>query len=299
MQNGYIKKLWIIVLVVLMSTACKNKAGKNANEPAAEKASDFATASICVSEDGNYRLISVNTENGTSLTDVTHNKVWNLDKTPSASGVKYANKEGFTFWTKGNDFIWSNHMDIITSGKLVNADNESAQTTEQVVWGRILSFQKMHFFIISVKKMGICAITISPFGLQADNRTVTDSIAGSVVGAEIADLNADGSPEIMVFTQSDGSGSYGNVLAYSVNNKKSMSNVYFPPVSENGTLSKGYMGHDEFRVVDNSLVQRFPIYNEGDTNANPTGGIRQITYKLTDGEASRRFEIDNIVTVKN
>ena len=45
------------------------------------------------------------------------------------------------------------------------------------------------------------------------------------------------------------------------------------------------MGHDEFRVVESSLVRRFPVYREGDTNAKPTGGTRQISYELKAGEA--------------
>ena len=31
------------------------------------------------------------------------------------------------------------------------------------------------------------------------------------------------------------------------------------------------MGHDEFSLVENTLSQRFPIYKEGDTNAEPSG----------------------------
>jgi len=45
------------------------------------------------------------------------------------------------------------------------------------------------------------------------------------------------------------------------------------------------MGHDQFAVVETNLVRRFPLYNRGDSNANPTGGTRQVTYKLVPGEA--------------
>ncbi|MDX2432339.1 MAG: hypothetical protein QNK35_15485, partial [Bacteroides sp.] len=114
------------------------------------------------------------------------------------------------------------------------------------------------------------------------------------VDAEIEDLNSDGFPELLIYTQSAGSGSYGDVIAYSVNNGKSVSQVYFPPISDNPEASKGYMGHDEFTIIETSLAHRFPIYKEGDTNADPTGGMRQIRYKLVDGEASRRFEIVKI-----
>ena len=56
------------------------------------------------------------------------------------------------------------------------------------------------------------------------------------------------------------------------------------------------MGHDEFAIIETSLARRFPIYKNGDTNNNPTGGMRQIQYKLKDGEASRLFVIDKIST---
>jgi hypothetical protein len=49
--------------------------------------------------------------------------------------------------------------------------------------------------------------------------------------------------------------------------------------------ARGYMGHDEFSVVERYLVRRFPIYRAGDVNAKPTGGLRQIQYRLRPGEA--------------
>lgn len=50
-------------------------------------------------------------------------------------------------------------------------------------------------------------------------------------------------------------------------------------------VTRGYMGHDEFAVGEGSLLRRFPVYREGDNNAAPTGGTRQIRYKLEAGEA--------------
>jgi hypothetical protein len=65
-----------------------------------------------------------------------------------------------------------------------------------------------------------------------------------------------------------------------------------------GTTSaaaRGYMGHDEFAIVENSLVRRFPVYRDGDTNAAPSGGTRQIQYKLVAGESGRVLRKDRIV----
>ena len=54
------------------------------------------------------------------------------------------------------------------------------------------------------------------------------------------------------------------------------------------------MGHDEFNIVEKILTQTFKTYKVDDKNSNPTGNIRQIQYKLKDGESSRKFVVDTI-----
>ena len=140
------------------------------------------------------------------------------------------------------------------------------------------------------------SLIIQPSGLSISNETLYHDITGyTVVNAEIGDLNIDSYPELFVYLTSDGSGSYGKLIGYSVNNGKSVSQVYLPDISENDEVSKGYMGHDEMAIVENTFCQRFPIYKEGDSNTNPTGGIRQIQYKLVDGESSRILKIDKVI----
>ena len=165
---------------------------------------------------------------------------------------------------------------------------------DKTLFTKTLSLQGVGFNVSSIRKNDKNTFTVTTFGLPHDFNETFEIIGSRVTGAEVEDLNADGSPELFVYTQSDGSGSYGNVYAFSVNNLKSMSRVNFPPVAENSELIKGYMGHDEFAVVENRLVQRFPVYNDGDTNAKPTGGTRQISYKLTEGEAMRQLKVDNV-----
>ena len=162
-------------------------------------------------------------------------------------------------------------------------------------FNRVLNLQGVGFNVSSIKKDGINTLKIFTFGLQEQEYNETFNIDGEeVTNAEVEDLNSDGSPELFVFTQSVGSGSYGNVYAFSVNKKKSMSEVYFQPTAENSEINKGYMGHDEFSLVENTLGQRFPIYNKGDINAEPTGGTRQVSYKLVEGEAMRKLEVENV-----
>jgi len=160
---------------------------------------------------------------------------------------------------------------------------------------KTLALQNIHFEISTTGSGSIQKLKIKPLGLEINNSEMNMEIDGSVVNAEIGDLNSDGFPEVLIYTVSAGSGSYGNVIGYSVNNGKSMSQIYFPPISNNPEASKSYMGHDEFAIVESNLVQRFQTYNTGDTNAQPTGNIRQIQYKLIDGEASRKFVIDKII----
>jgi hypothetical protein len=55
------------------------------------------------------------------------------------------------------------------------------------------------------------------------------------------------------------------------------------------------MGHDDFAVVERTLVRRFPVYKDSDTNATPSGGVRQMQYRLTRGEATWRLQLDRVV----
>lgn len=140
------------------------------------------------------------------------------------------------------------------------------------------------------------SLIIQPSGLSVSNEVLYHDITGyTVINAEIGDLNVDSYPEVFVYLVSDGSGSYGKLIGYSVNNGKSVSQVYLPEISENNEVNKGYMGHDEMAIVENTFCQRFPIYKEGDSNANPTGGTRQIQYKLVDGESGRILKIDKVM----
>ena len=58
------------------------------------------------------------------------------------------------------------------------------------------------------------------------------------------------------------------------------------------------MGHDEFAVIENSFARRFPVYNEGDANCCPKGGIRQLQYKLVPGEATWQLKLVKSTIIK-
>ncbi len=130
-------------------------------------------------------------------------------------------------------------------------------------------------------------LTVTPTGLEASNSPITLPYDGEIINAEIGDLNADQSPEVMVYVQD---GHAQSVLGYSVNNGKSMSTVAFTPTTDNEDINEGFNGHNEFSMVEGTLAERFPLFE----NDNKTGTTRQIQYKLVDGEASRQLIVDTV-----
>lgn len=181
-----------------------------------------------------------------------------------------------------------NNSNTDTAGRVTPELSEisSMQDMELTYPGSDISFQ--------VKVTGD-SLYIIPSGLTVVNDTLRHDITGySFVNAEIGDLNIDSYPEIFVYLSSEGSGSYGKLIGYSTNNGKSVSQVYLPEISENEEINEGYMGHDEMAIVESTFCQRFPVYKEGDSNAQPTGGMRQIQYKLVDGEAGRMLAVDKV-----
>ena len=181
-----------------------------------------------------------------------------------------------------------------TTKNMEHTIEKPAVEKETYSFQKTLQFKGISFDVNTKGSGSLRQLVIQPKGFEETNKNIELEIDGKVTDAQVADLNSDGFPELLIFTQSAGSGSYGNVIALSANGLKSMSRVYFPPVSENSKLNKGYMGHDTFLINESALIQEFPIYKEGDPNSNPTGGIRRIQYKLVNGEASRKFVADKI-----
>ncbi len=158
---------------------------------------------------------------------------------------------------------------------------------------KVLKLEGITFHVQATNEGSLNQLTITPSGLSIVNDVIKQEIDGSVTGAEVADINADGSPEIYVYVNSAGSGTYGSLVAYSSNNKKSLTGIYMPPLEDDKKNAVGYMGHDEFAVVESSFARRFPIYKKEDSTANPTGGTRQLQYKLVPGEATWQLKLVN------
>ena len=134
--------------------------------------------------------------------------------------------------------------------------------------------------------------TLEPKGLEKVNDPITVAVESAVTRVFLADMDGDNSPELFIVLTNPGSGSYGEVLAYSTNGKKSLTPIMIEAPSPKDL--DGYMGHDAYEVMENTFVRRFPVYKMGDTNASPSGGFRQFQYKLKPGEAAWQMKIDRV-----
>ena len=160
---------------------------------------------------------------------------------------------------------------------------------------RTLELLGIRFHITCANAGSLNTLQIVPAGLEIDNAPFREEIDGTVSGAEVADLNGDGSPELYVYVTSAGSGSYGSLVAYAANRRKSLSTIYLPPIPDDSALAKGYMGHDRFAVEAGRLTRSFPLYRDTDSNAAPSGGQRQLYYRLVPGEAGWLLKLDQAI----
>jgi hypothetical protein len=148
------------------------------------------------------------------------------------------------------------------------------------------------FTVVSPNEASANTVTVSTTGLEIDNSAWSQEVDGTVTGAEVADLNADGSPEVYIYVQSSGADAKGSVIAYVANNRKSLSMAFVPPLSETPGAADGYRGQDEFAVLEGVLGRRFPIHDEAGA---PTGRIRQLQYTLNAGEAGWILKVDRVL----
>jgi hypothetical protein len=175
------------------------------------------------------------------------------------------------------------------SSSLAGDAMDSIQPFDQTLESR-----GIRFHVTTALVDGNPVLYITPQGLEIDNSKVTHPLTGSIVRAEVADLDRNGSPEIYIFVRSSGRGIAGELVAYSANRKKSLSEIYLPPVSDNPKIAEGYQGEDEFAVTENALVQRYPVYDGADAGARRTEKMRQVHYRLISGEAGWVLRVSEV-----
>jgi heat shock protein HslJ len=129
----------------------------------------------------------------------------------------------------------------------------------------------------------LSSITITPNGFSTNTPLIVET--NKLTDSFLVDINKDSFDELILVTQSQGSGSYGEALMYTTINDTGLTPIPIPKVGENDTkkggLFEGYMGHDTFTVATDTLIREFPTYTATDTNSNPTGKPAKLFYSLT------------------
>lgn len=147
-------------------------------------------------------------------------------------------------------------------------------------------------WIVTQSQLGasLVNVKVETHGFSEQDQTIEFSEIDPIIQILLADLDKNGFEEIYFVTQAAGSGSYATIYGLNSNNDKSVSEIYFEGATlyntKSGDTYEGYMGHDNFELIEESLTNTYPVYREGDSDANPTGGKRKVFYKLVRGGAS-------------
>ena|ERR1700743_1460978 len=140
------------------------------------------------------------------------------------------------------------------------------------------------------KKFDENQITVRPIGFSSDAREANFMIRGRVAKAQIDDLNADGYPDLVIFIYSDSNAIFGTAYAFISQANKTFTGCMLPDAMLDGKVNSGYKGHDQFSLMENFLLQKFPIYKPGDENDKPTGGTRVLLYQLAKTDNGFKFD---------
>ena len=135
--------------------------------------------------------------------------------------------------------------------------------------------------------------TINPIGFENTAREVSIEIKGRITGAEVDDLNNDGFPDLVIYVYNGGTKNTGTVIGVKSDNNQGIAPIFFPDIIDDQKLKVGYYGHDEFSLMEGTLMRRFPVYDSSDsTNTKLTGIVRQIQYRVVAADrGAQKFKV--------
>lgn len=166
-------------------------------------------------------------------------------------------------------------------GLLILAHGLSAQAYTR--YDSTLKIGKVGFKIFCLNKSpDRNSLTIRPIGFKSEAREASLEIKARVLSAEIDDLNNDGFPEVVIFILEP----KGNKSLFCISSKENerMEPIFFPDITDDMRLSKGYRGKDEFKLVEGVLFRKFPIFESDTAIKQPSNKVRQILYRVISGE---------------
>jgi hypothetical protein len=136
-------------------------------------------------------------------------------------------------------------------------------------------------------------VTISPIGFDNTAREVSIDVKGKVARSEVDDLDRDGFPDLVIYVYTGGEKNTGTVVGIRSDKNQGFAPIYFPDIVDDAKLKAGYIGHDEFMLMEGTLTRRFPVYTTADTtNIKPTGIMRQVMYRVVpDEKGIQKFKV--------
>lgn len=166
--------------------------------------------------------------------------------------------------------------------------NEQATTTEAVINDANIyttkSGQKITLKETNPIGQSLSTLTITTDGFATNTPIILET--NKLTNTFYADLNADSFEEMIITTMAQGSGSFGEVFLFTTASNTALLPIAIPEMTEDdskkGSLFEGYMGHDSFTILNNTLVRTFPTYMQTDTNDSPTGPTRSVVYTLNE-----------------
>lgn len=162
---------------------------------------------------------------------------------------------------------------------------ESAPAGAGVKFDKSASYGKISFRVTSPQAGEDNSFTITPAGLSASNEPITLPVNAKVTDVLAEDIDGDNSPEAAVIVEFANGRRTASV--FSTYAGKSFGQVNFPEPSDTG-LFDGYQGGDEYDMMENTFIRRFPLYEGGQK----TGKTRQLQFKLKPGEAMKQLVLD-------
>jgi len=135
--------------------------------------------------------------------------------------------------------------------------------------------------------------SVKPIGFENTAQEMNFMIKGRVTKAEIEDFNNDGFPDLILYVYNGEGGVFGSAIGLSSNANKSCGPIYFPDILDDVKLRVGYQGHDEYYLLEGTLMRSFPIFKADDAKDKPTGGKRVIQYHMipTEREGVSKFKV--------
>ena len=148
---------------------------------------------------------------------------------------------------------------------------------------RSLESQGIRFVLDSPNRAAGNTVRIATQGLANGASVIDRDIPGTVVAAEVADLDADGWPEVYIHIGATARSGRAALVAYSANRRRSLGDIYLPPLEDGPGTAIGFVGPEEMAVVEPALLRRFRIQG---------GRTRQLRYRLHAGDAGWEFRLE-------